>query len=157
MGDPMLHPTCAHIAFLLGTWRGEGTGRYPTIDDFNYREEVVFSHIGKPFLRYEQKTWGEDGAPMHSEVGFWRPQPNSRIEIVLSHSFGAAEIQEGTVVGQTIDLESKAISATSSAKRIDQTRRRYRLEEGALSYSLDMAAVGQPLAAHLEARLERVP
>ena len=33
----------------MGTWRGPGEGHYPTIADFGYLEELIFSHVGKPF------------------------------------------------------------------------------------------------------------
>lgn len=37
---------------FIGTWRGEGTGFYPTIKVFNYGEEVEFSTWGKPVVGY---------------------------------------------------------------------------------------------------------
>lgn len=49
-----LHPHLRALAPLLGAWQGRGTGEYPTIEPFEYLEEVVFSHVGKPFLVYGQ-------------------------------------------------------------------------------------------------------
>jgi hypothetical protein len=38
------HPAVAPLAFLLGKWRGEGEGSFPTISSFRYGEELLFSH-----------------------------------------------------------------------------------------------------------------
>ena len=43
------HPAFERIA---GAWSGSGFGEYPTIDDFEYREETEFRDIGKPFLAH---------------------------------------------------------------------------------------------------------
>ena len=37
-----VHADIEQLAFLLGTWRGEGEGVWPECDDFRFREELVF-------------------------------------------------------------------------------------------------------------------
>ncbi len=154
--QPPLHPDVEAIAFLLGTWAGEGKGEYPTIESFAYREEVRFWHVGKPFLAYSQRTWAlDDGRPLHGELGYWRPKPEGRIEIVLAHPTGITEIQEGTVDGTAIDVASTRLGLTSTAKEVTRLERTFRIEGEVMTYDLRMAAVGQPLSHHLSANLRR--
>ena len=92
-----LHPAVAHLAPLLGIWRGAGRGDYPTIDPFEYTEEVTIGHVGKPFLAYNQRTKSADGTPMHAECGYWRPAGQRGLELLIVHPSGIAEILVGTV------------------------------------------------------------
>lgn len=154
---PPLHEACAPIAFLLGTWRGEGVGGYPTMETFGYGEEVVFSHVGKPFLAYTQRTWAlDDKRPLHGEAGYWRPQPDGGIEVVMAHPTGVTEIYYGTVDGTRIELATDIVVRTTTAKEVTALKRMYGLVADKLMYAVDMAAVGQPLQAHLSATLARV-
>jgi hypothetical protein len=157
---PDLHPDLQALAPLLGTWQGRGSGTYPTIDPFDYLEEVAFSHVGKPFLVYGQKTKSAaDGKPLHAETGYLRvPQPG-HVELVLAHPSGITEIEVGTYTadGTTIELEMTAasIGLTPTAKEVTALGRSFRVDGDELSYSLQMGAVGQPLQHHLAAVLHR--
>jgi hypothetical protein len=153
-----LHPDLAPLAWLLGTWRGEGVGGYPTMDDFRYGEEVTFSHNGKPFLAYSQRTWAEDdGRPLHGESGYWRPQPLGTLEVVLAHPTGVLELYYGRATGTQVEIATDAVVCTKSAKPVTALKRLYGLVDGDLAYAVDMAAVGEPLQPHLSARLKKVP
>jgi hypothetical protein len=153
--EPALHPEVTPLAFLLGMWVGEGQGLYPTIETFEYGEEIRFWHVGKPWLGYAQRTWAlDDGRALHSELGYWRPQPGDRLEVAFAHPTGLTEIDEGTVRGTTLELTSTSVQRTSTAKEVTAVVRRYEAHGHLLSYSVAMAAVGQPLQLHLRAELE---
>jgi hypothetical protein len=155
-----LHPDLEALAPLLGTWAGRGSGEYPTIQPFEYLEEIVFSHVGKPFLAYGQKTKGAaDGKPMHAETGYLRvPQPG-HVELVLAHPSGVTEIEVGTfsVTGGLIEIElaTTSVGLTPTAKEVSALGRTLRIDGDQLSYSVRMGAVGQPLQHHLGAVLQR--
>ena len=155
-----LHPGIAILAPLLGSWAGQGAGEYPTIEPFGYFEEVEFGHVGKPFLSYTQRTKADDdGRPMHAESGFVRVPSAGRVELVLAHPTGITEIDEGTlsVQGTTIEIEvvSTTIGRTASAKEVTALGRSIRVDGDDMTYTLHMAAVGQPLQHHLTATLHR--
>jgi hypothetical protein len=156
MSGPPLHQELATISFLIGTWRGEGKGEYPTVDPFAYEEEIRFWHDGRPLLFYEQRNWNAASkAPMHSETGFWRPREGGAIEVVLAHGFGVAEIEEGEVHGRRCELRSRSLASTSTAKVIREVTRTYELEGDVLNYQMAMAYGDTPLTHHLRAELRR--
>jgi len=155
------HPAIAPVSFLLGRWEGAGVVGYPTIDSANFGQEISFSHNGKPFLIYSSRTWlldedGSIGRPLAMEVGFWRPQPSGRLEVLLTHPTGITEIYVGTLSGTRIEMITDAVARTASAKEVTAGKRLYGLVGSDLAYAYDMAAVGQPLQPHVSAQLKRV-
>lgn len=157
---PELHPELAALKPLLGTWTGRGAGEYPTIEPFDYLEEVAFTHVGKPFLVYGQKTKAAtDGKPLHAETGYLRVPQQGRVELVLAHPSGITEIEVGSyaVAGEVIEIELATIDIglTPTAKEVTALSRSFRIDGDQLSYSLRMGAVGQPEQHHLAAVLHR--
>lgn len=158
--QPLVHPDVAPLAVLLGTWSGEGRGEYPTIEPFEYHEEITFRHVGKPFLAYAQRTTAsDDGRPLHAETGYLRVPEPGRAELVLAHPTGIAEVEEGTVVldagSLVLELAASSITRTATAKEVTALERSIRVTGEELTYEVRMAAVGLPLQHHLAAVLRR--
>lgn len=157
MPDMQLHPDLAEIAPLVGTWRGSGRGTYPTIEPFEYTEEVVFAApVLKPFLVYTQRTRHADtGEPLHTETGYLRTVEPGRVELVIAQPTGVAEVHAGTVSAGRIDLRSEAIALTPTAKEVVTVHRHLVVDGDVLRYRLEMGALGQAHQLHLEAELRR--
>lgn len=159
---PELHPDLVVLAPLLGTWQGEGEGSYPTIEPFGYLETVTFGHVGKPFFAYAQRTTARsDGRPLHAEQGYLRQPAPGHLELVVAHPTGITEVELGTVEASAgalvLVLATTTVASTPTAKRVDAVERRFTLDGDVLSYTLAMAAVGEPMTHHLAATLRRQP
>lgn len=155
-----LHPDCAPIAWMLGTWRGNGHGDYPTIDKFEFGQEVIFVHDGRPFFHYMARSWivdeqGEKVRDAAIETGFLRARPEGKVELVLTHHTGFAEVWYGHAGDARMEISTDAIVRTETAKEYTAGKRLYGYVEGDLLYAFDMAAMGQPLQSHTWARLQR--
>jgi nitrobindin-like protein len=163
---PALHPSLLALRAYLGHWRGRGRGGYPTIEDFDYGQEIRISHDGRPFLAYESRAWLLDGQsrpvrPAGRESGWWRPvvrdgEPTGELEVLLTTPTGIMELHVGRVDGHKVELATDAVMRTATAKEVTAGRRLYGIVDGDLLYAQEMAAVGHHLAPHLSARLTRV-
>src|ERR1700694_4670329 len=119
-----LNPALTPVAFLLGPWRGEGEGQYPSIKPFRYREEIRFTHNGKPFLIYSQRTEAiETSQPMHGEAAYLRLVGDGRVEFVIAQPIGYAEISLGRVDGRRIDVVCASVGRAPTAHAATTDRR----------------------------------
>jgi len=156
MAVPALHPDLQAIAFLLGTWAGEGEGDWPSSGPFRYGEEMSFEHAGEPFLLYAQRSWAAgDGEPLHFERGFLRPAGPGRVELVLAHPLGIVEVAEGSVSANAIAVASTTVATTATGSPVTELRRRFELDGDVLRYELEMAMRDVPLTRHLKGELKR--
>ncbi len=160
MTAPELHPVNLPLAPMLGVWRGRGEGHYPTIDDFSYIEELTFGHVGKPFVAMAQKTRdATSDVPLHAEAGYFRPQGDGTVELVLAQPSGIVEILTGELTSSEgaleLDLSSVGVHLSPSAKSVTGTRRRLVIDGDSMVIDMWMAAVGEPMTHHLTGHLQR--
>jgi hypothetical protein len=78
------------------------------------------------------------------------------IEASMLHPSGISELYIGQIKDARVDLSTDAVMRSTSAKEYIAATRMFGLVEGALLWAWDIAALGNPLASHASARLERV-
>lgn len=161
---PSLNDACLALLPLVGVWRGEGEINYPTIDGpRRFAQQLTIAHDGRPFLSHETRSWllDDDGGvirPAARESGFWRPQADDTIELLLAHSSGIIELFYGKTGGQASwELGTDAVVRSATAKEVTAAQRLYGLvKNGDLGYVEERAMVGQPMQPHASALLKRV-
>ncbi|RZQ65314.1 FABP family protein [Amycolatopsis suaedae] len=161
---PNLNDACLALLPLVGVWRGEGEISYPTIDGpRRFAQQLTIAHDGRPFLYHEARSWllDDDGnviRPAAREVGWWRPQADDTIELLLTHSSGILELFYGKPRNATSwELGTDAVIRTATAKDVNGAQRLYGLvNNGDLGYVEERAMMGQPMQPHVSAYLRRV-
>jgi len=136
-------------------------GHYSTIDDFEYREELTFGHVGKPFLAMNQRTRSAaTGQPLHAEAGYLRAVGGGVVELVIAQPSGIIEIDIAEVVvsesGLMLDFHSHLVGIAPAAKSVTEVRRQLVVTGNEMIIEMWMAAVGEPMQHHLRSKLERV-
>jgi len=150
------------LAWLIGRWEGAGVLGYLTIESAHYGQEIEVTHDGRGFLKWDSRAWildsatGERIRPAAVESGFWRPQADGEVELLLVHPTGILEMYFGTMEPARIQLKTDGVMRSPHAKEYNAATRMYGLVDGQLMYAMDMAAVGQELQSHLSATLKRV-
>ncbi len=156
---------------LVGVWRGEGKLHTPdSTEERPFGQQLTLSHDGRGFLRHESITWlisespsepvdaADPGAePAERELGWWRPQPDGTIELILAGADGVVEVFYGQA--QTLSswsLGTDAVIRTTSATAVTGATRLYGIVDGRLAYVAERATTDHPLQPHASALLDRV-
>lgn len=140
---------------LVGTWKGQGHGDFPTMDPFDYDEEIVFSRLDERSIGYQQRAWDtSDGEILHYENGVWRISADGRFEVTVAMP-GVAEVSEGTTEDGTIRLMSSSMRRAARGAALVASERTYELRGDALTYDIHMGTVPVPVQPHIRAALAR--
>jgi hypothetical protein len=164
---PDLHPALLGLLPFVGLWRGRGQGGFPAPEDYDFAQEIRISHDGRPFLRFEARSWllDEESKPAGewiSESGFWRPvladgRATDEMEAVMINPDGVAEIYLGKVIGTTrLEIEADAIAYTPGGLHVTAGHRLFGIVEGALLYAHEQGVDDSGLRPHMSARLLRI-
>ena len=159
---PNIHPNCAPLAWLIGTWAGNGHGEYETIEDFQFGQEILFQQDGRSFIHFMSRSWIVDAEGNHvreaaQENGFIRPQEDGSLEVVMCHNTGFAEVWTGEIHPEQprFEIVTDAVARTATAKEYVAGKRLYGYVNGDLLYAFDMASMGHELQPHTRAQLVR--
>jgi hypothetical protein len=99
-----LHPVLMGLSWMIGRWQGTGKASYPGTEDFEFGQQIDFSHNGENYLHYLSQIFERDDdghavRPLSMETGFWRPQQDGSLEVVMCHPSGYAEVWYGRISG----------------------------------------------------------
>ncbi|XP_048746895.1 peroxynitrite isomerase THAP4-like [Ostrea edulis] len=158
--DAPLHNAAKPLEWLIGKWKGQGKGIYPTIQDFDFLEELEFFHVGQPMLQFSFYSVNkETNKPLHREIGFIRIKPGTnQIACISSHNNGVSEMAEGTVAGQIVSLESHTIGRMTFGKdpKTVKLKRTFTLDGDTLHQVVYMETDTVPLTEHLRTTYKKV-
>ncbi len=177
-----LAPEVYPLAWLVGTWRGEGVVAYPGIEEAAFTQDLAVTSDGGPYLGYtstirlvevpDDASALESGSPAPepapvwaSETGYWRvpperpddvPEGRHPVELLVADPSGHVAVYVGAVGNGRIDLVSDLVARTATGAEVTAGQRLYGLVNGELMWAHDLAAFGQPLQSYASARLSRV-
>jgi len=157
-----LHPDLVPLAFLLGRWTGAGVHDFPGAEKCNFGQEVVFTHDGRPFLAYASRTWvldaaGEQVRPLEDEVGYWRIDPDRKVDVTTTRDEGVVEIWTGELAAgrPQIDLVTDTVARLPVAAGYSGGKRLYGYVGGDLMWVGEKATPAVPLRPYMSAHLKK--
>lgn len=161
---PEIDHACLSLLPLVGVWQGTGLfGNEPGRQEPQFGQRITISHDGRPFLKYESVSWllddnGAVGRPAAREVGFWRPQPDGSIELLVAHAEGRIEVFYGRPRSLTAwAMSTDATWRTPTAPPVVGATRLYGITpDGRLAYVEERAHTDIELSPHASAALDRL-
>ena len=158
--DSRINPQLTPLAWMIGHWEGTGNGQAGG-REFEYSVTADFTENGGNYLHYIMQLFetDEDGRPTMSlgmETGFWRPQSDGSVELILVHPEGYIEIYVGKIDGAKIELTTDVVARTVTADEpVTGGQRLYGNVESDLLFTHDRGTTEQELGPFLWARLKR--
>lgn len=161
---PVLDDACLALLPLVGVWRGTGLfGNEPGAKSPDFGQQITISHDGRDVLRHESVLWllddnGEVTGPGAREVGFWRPQPDGSLELLIAHAEGRIEVFYGQARSATAwAMSTDGTWRTPTAAPVIGATRLYGITpDGRLAYVEERAHEDAALAPYASAALERI-
>ena len=149
------------IERLVGSWEGSGSGEFPTIEDFTYREHLEISTAAEgKSLHYRQETRRTNVDPpvgSHVETGFITIMADGDIEVLNAQGNDRTEVLRGTATPTETGFHL-ALRSTSLAHdgRMVSSWRTWVLEGDRFTYTMGMRTTAtDEEAPHLAAELRR--
>jgi hypothetical protein len=148
------------LGHLLGRWEGTGSGEFPTLDSFTYREQLDMTEHGVGVVHYVQRTWrlvNGVGVGSHMETGFISVRDDNSVYILNAQGSDRVEVLQGR---WTLDNDVASIDVNSAVlahdDRMIRSWRNITMNGRELSYFMGMATNTVPHGAtHLTATLHR--
>jgi hypothetical protein len=147
---------------LVGVWRGNGVLHTPdSPEERPFGQQLTISHDGRGVLRHESVSWliNADGstAPAEREIGWWRPQPDGVIELIIATADGVLSAYYGRAdTLSSWSLGTDAVLRTTSAPALTGSTRLYGIVEGRLAYVIEHSSELFALQPHASALLDRI-
>lgn len=90
-----LNPALVGLAWLRGRWEGTGFRQWPGQEKVGFAQQIDFSDNGGDYLHYLSQTFevDGDGAPIRAlsmETGFWRPNADATVDVMMASPEGYA-------------------------------------------------------------------
>ncbi|XP_033760333.1 THAP domain-containing protein 4-like [Pecten maximus] len=159
--EPPIHDMIKPLSWLLGKWKGEGgVGKYPTIEDFTYDEELTFSHVGQPNIQFSFfSSHSKTKKPLHRELGFIRFKPGTnQCALLIAHNLGVSEVEEGEFTDTEMRTESHTVGRLSFGKppETKKIKRVFSKIGDDLEQVVSMETANTPMTEHLRITYKRV-
>ncbi|HVU74707.1 MAG TPA: FABP family protein [Mycobacteriales bacterium] len=172
MSTPALHLDLLPVAWLVGTWTGDGflveraaegeQADAGAVVEVPVTLELTFRHTGSAVLGYALRVT-RHGVEEDGEVGWWRVRPHEQdlarvhLEVLLAHPTGVVEVYVGEAADATIHLATDLVAHTETGAPVAAASRQYGIRANTLVFVVDEATGEAGLRSRLSGQLERVP